>query len=272
MRFQENWRLALTLLRQVRAAGIGVTAVLADAECGDNSTLRDALHRADLAYAVGVSATLTVFPDACPCAPSRHAARPPAITAHVARRRRAPRPPGARGVVAGAAVADDPVAQCARRPGVARQARVAAARVTPAHAWRQRRLPPDVWWLAEQDRGATPRIKCYLVHLPATASLRALVQLAHQRWAIEQQYQELKDDLGLDHFEGRSLPGWERHVALAALAYTFLQVERQRPTSRSLTLPHVRAIIREVLTAHFFVTRPQYLKRMLKLQDVVLRT
>jgi hypothetical protein len=48
-------------------------------------------------------------------------------------------------------------------------------------------------------------------------------------------------------------------------------VERQRPASRSLTLPHVRAIIREVLTAHFFVTTPHYLKRMLKLQDVVLR-
>jgi hypothetical protein len=127
------------------------------------------------------------------------------------------------------------------------------------------------WLLAEQDAGATPRTKYYLIALPPTASLRALVQLAHQRWTIEQQYQELKDELGLDHFEGRSLPGWERHVALTALAYTFLQVERQRPASRALTLPHVRAIIREVLTAHFFVTRPHYLKRMLALQDVVLR-
>ena len=102
-------------------------------------------------------------------------------------------------------------------------------------------------------------------------SLRALVRLAHQRWAIEQQYQELKDELGLDRFEGRSLPGWERHVALTALAYSFLQIERQRSESRSLTLPRVRAIIREVLTAHFFVTQPHYLKRMLALQSVVLR-
>lgn len=128
-----------------------------------------------------------------------------------------------------------------------------------------------MWLLAEQDDGATPRTKYYLVHLSATASFRALVQLTHQRWAIEQPYQELKDELGLDHFEGRSLPGWERHVALTALAYTFLQVERQRPASRALTLPAVRAIIREVLTAHFFVTRPRYLKRMLALQSVVLR-
>ncbi|MGH7635327.1 MAG: hypothetical protein ACRENC_16445 [Gemmatimonadaceae bacterium] len=82
----------------------------------------------------------------------------------------------------------------------------------------------------------------------------------------------LKDELGLDHFEGRSLPGWERHVALTALAYTFLQVERQRPASRALTLPAVRATIREVLTAHFFViTRPHYLQRMLALQTVVQR-
>jgi SRSO17 transposase len=109
------------------------------------------------------------------------------------------------------------------------------------------------------------------VHLPATTALNDLVHLAHQRWAIEQQYQELKDELGFDHFEGRSLPGWQRHAALIAVAYTFLQVERQRRPARDLTLPRVRAIIQEVLTAHFFVTQPHYLTRMLKLQSVVLR-
>ncbi len=60
--FQEKWRLALTLLRQVRTSGIPVTAVLGDAEFGDNATLRRALHRAKLPYALGVSSTLTVFP------------------------------------------------------------------------------------------------------------------------------------------------------------------------------------------------------------------
>ena len=67
----------------------------------------------------------------------------------------------------------------------------------------------------------TQRTKSYLVDLPPTASLKALVALAHQRWAIEQQYQDLKDELGLDHFEGRSLPGWEKHVVLTALTCTF---------------------------------------------------
>ena len=61
MRFQEKWRLALTLLRQVRAAGFQITAVLGDAEFGDNATLRRALHRLKLPYALGISSTLTVF-------------------------------------------------------------------------------------------------------------------------------------------------------------------------------------------------------------------
>jgi SRSO17 transposase len=270
IRFQEKWRLALTLLRQVRAARIRVTAVLADAEFGDNSRLRDYLHRAGVPYAVGVSSTITVFRGT----PVLHAARP------ISRGRPRVRPTlpvGITPLAVHALAAAWPARQWRmirwrNQPGARQwQARFAAARVTPAHAWRQRRLPPEVWLLAEQDQGATPRTKYYFIDLPPTASLRALVQLAHQRWAIEQQYQELKDELGLDHFEGRSLPGWERHVVLTALAYSFLQIERQRPASRALTLPHVRAIIREVLTAHFFVTRPHYLKRMLKLQSVVLR-
>ena len=61
LRFQEKWRLALTLLRQVRASGMQITAVLGDAEFGDNSTLRQHLHRRGLDYALGISSTLTVF-------------------------------------------------------------------------------------------------------------------------------------------------------------------------------------------------------------------
>jgi SRSO17 transposase len=272
VRFQEKWRQALTLLRQVRAAGFRITAVLADAEFGDNFTLRTALHRAGLAYALGVSSTLSAFV-------GTPRLRPPATTAG-RKGRPQTRPTLPRGVTP-QSIATLVAAWPARQwrtiswnnasTGRRWRARFAAQRITPAHAWRQRRLAPEVWLLAERDEGATPRTKYHLVHLPATATLRALVRLAHQRWAIEQQYQELKDELGLDHFEGRSLPGWQRHVALTAVAYTFLQVERQRRASRDLTLPRVRAIIQEILTAHFFVTRPHYLQRMLKLQQVSLR-
>jgi SRSO17 transposase len=151
------------------------------------------------------------------------------------------------------------------------RARFCAVRVTPAHDWRERRLAPEVWLLCERELAHGDRHRYYLVDLPPTASLRALVSLAHQRWAIEQQYQELKTEIGLDHFEGRSLPGWQRHVVLTAIAYSFLQNERRRRGQTALTLPRVRAVIQEVLTAHFFMTQPHYLKWMLQLKDVKLQ-
>jgi SRSO17 transposase len=246
-----------------------LTAVVGDAEFGDNATLRRTLHRAQLPYALGVSANLKVFLDtpAASVAPSGPIGRPrtqlvlaPGIDATTAQAWAAAQPARAWRLVSWR--------NGANRPW---RARFLAHRVTPAHDWRERRLAPEVWLLCERDRGATPRTKYYLVHLPVTASLRELVQLAHQRWAIEQQYQELKDEIGLDHFEGRSLRGWEHHVVLTALTYSFLQGERrQRPRTR-LTLPHVRAVVQDVLTAHFFITQPNHLKWMLKLKDIDLR-
>jgi len=268
--FQEKWRLALTLLRQARTSGITVTAVLGDAEFGDNATLRRTLHRAKLPYALGVSSTLTVFPGT----PALIAPTPLAGKGRPRTRRHL-----AAGV-ASVAVSAFAVAQPAKawrivtwRNGANRpwRARFLARRVTPAHDWRERRVAPEVWLLCERDLGSTPRTKYYLVDLPATTSLKAVVHLAHQRWAIEQQYQELKDELGLDHFEGRSLPGWQRHVVLTALAYAWLQVERRRRGTRLPTLPIARAIITEILTAHFFVTHPHYLDTMLKLREISLR-
>jgi SRSO17 transposase len=272
VRFQEKWRHALTLFRQIRAAGFRITAVLADAEFGDNSVLRAAWHRAGIPYAVGISSKVGVF------VRPPTLVRPPAVPGRAGRQRTQPiLPPGHTPCSVATFVATWPAAAWRsitwRNTPTARAwtARFAARRVTPAHAWRRRHRAPEVWLLAERDRGTTPRTKYYFVHLPATASLRTLVRLTHQRWAIEQQYQELKDELGLDHFEGRSLPGWQRHAVLTAVAYTFLQVERQRRPSKDLTLPRVRVVFQEVLTAHLFVTRPHYLQRMLKLQQVSLR-
>src|SRR4051812_39654749 len=151
-------------------------------------------------------------------------------------------------------------------------ARFAAVRVTPAHEWRDRRLAPEVWLLCEQDLGATPRTKYFFVNLPATASVTQLVRLAHQRWAIEQQYQELKTELGLDHFEGRSYPGWHHHVVLTAVAYAFLQRERMRSrVDPPLTFPAIRVIVQEIFTALLLAQQPHYFKRIQELQQINLR-
>jgi len=267
---QPKWQLALTLLRQVRASGITVTAVLGDAEFGESATLRQALHRAHLPYALGVSSTLKLFvgtpatvPPPARAGTGRPRTRPtlaPGVIALDARTWAAAQPTRAWRVVAWRNGTQPPW-----------RARFCATRVTPAHDWRERRLAPEVWLLCERALGAGDRTKYYLVHLPATASLRTLVRLTHQRWAIEQQYQELKTELGLDHFEGRTLPGWQRHVVLTALAYAWLQTERRRRGARAPTLPVVRAVITEILTAHFFVTRPHYLQTMQKLAAIDLR-
>ncbi len=150
------------------------------------------------------------------------------------------------------------------------RARFCATRVTPAHDWRDRRLAPEVWLLCERALGASDRTKYYLVHLPATASLRTLVRLTHQRWAIEQQYQELKDELGLDHFEGRPCPGGSA-TSSSPRSPTPGCSANASDGARLPTLPVVRAVITEILTAHFFVTRPHYLRTMQKLAEIDLR-
>jgi SRSO17 transposase len=271
VRFEPKWRLALTLLRQVRAAGFTVTAVVGDAEFGDSAALRSTLHRAQLPYALGVSSDLKVFLGT----PALET--PPPLTGKGRPRTRRLLPTDTHGIEARAWAGTQPSRQwrlVSWRNGANPpwRARFCAVRVTPTHDWRaERRLAPEVWLLAERDLGPTPRTKYYLVDWPPTASLRTLVRLAHQRWAIEQQYQELKDEIGLDHFEGRSLPGWQRHVVLTAIAYSFLQSERRRRGQTRLTLPRVRAVIQEVLTAHFFMTQPRYMKWMLRLKEVEMR-
>jgi SRSO17 transposase len=268
--FRTKGQLALTLWRQVRAAGFEITAVVGDAEFGNNATLRRAFHRAHLPYALGVSSDLRVFLGTPRLVP------PPALTGKGRPRTRPQLPPDTTTIEARAWAATQPrrhwrLVSWRNGTNAPWRARFCATRVTPAHDWRERRLAPEVWLLCERDLGADPRTKYYLVHLPRTASLRALVRLAHQRWAIEQQYQELKDEIGLDHFEGRTWPGWERHVVLTAIAYSFLQSERRRRGQTSLTLPQVRAVMTEVLCAHFFITQPHYLDWMLKLKKVELR-
>jgi len=269
VKFQEKWRQALTLLRQIRASGVDVTAVVGDAEFGDSATLRRTLHRWRLPYAFGISSTVTVFRGT----PKLHAPAP-AVGRGRSRTRRV-LAPSVRAIAVSAWASRQPRRRwrtVSWRNGHNRpwRAQFVATRVTPAHDWRHRRLAPEVWLLCERGLGAKPRTKYYFVALPPKSSLKALVQLAHQRWAIEQQYEELKDELGLDHFEGRSYPGWNRHVVLTAVAYAWLQQERQRAGARAPTLPVVRAVIQEILTAHFFITQRGYLDTMLKLKDIEL--
>jgi SRSO17 transposase len=257
--FQEKWRLALTLVRRSRAAGFTLTAVVADAEYGDNSTVRQALHRLGLPYAVGISPTLTVF-RGTPTLRIDRTQPPP-------RNRREGWPDQEPVSVRTLSDAAPPRAwrrvQWRNGANPPWAADFVALRITPATDWRRRRLAPEIWLLCERGLGPTGRRKHYLVSLPASASLKQVVRLAHQRWAIEQHYQDFKTELGLDHFEGRSYPGWHHHIVISAVTFAFLQTERmRRRDGPTLTFPQARAFVQEIFTGLLFVSRPRYMQWM----------
>ena len=156
--FAPKWQLALTLLRQVRAAGFTVTAVVGDAEFGDNATLRRTLHRAKLPYALGVSADLKVF-----LGTPVLAAPLPVIGKGRPRTRR--QLPADLQTVEARAWAATQAPRAWRRVSWRNgtnpvwRARCCAVRVTPAHDWREaRRLAPDVWLLCERELAGGDRV------------------------------------------------------------------------------------------------------------------
>ncbi len=169
--FQEKWRLALTLLRRIRAASFGITAVLGDAEFGNNATLRRTLHRLHLPYALGICVDpdgLSRHPDGGRAAPKPGRRRPPSHL-QIADRQSTPRPYA----LIAAALPAKAWRRVTWRNGTNRPwaAHCAAVRVTPAHDWRTRRLTPrcgcssNATWAP--PRGSRPTSS----HLPATASL-----------------------------------------------------------------------------------------------------
>ena len=107
--------------------------------------------------------------------------------------------------------------------------RFAFVRVEPAQKLsKKEKHPPRQWLLIEWPRGEAEPTKYWFSNLPPQAGLARLVALAKIRWRIEQSYQQLKEELGLDHYEGRGFLGWQHHVTMSMLAYGFLLLETLR--------------------------------------------
>jgi SRSO17 transposase len=107
--------------------------------------------------------------------------------------------------------------------------RFASVRAQPAHKpAKGEKRPPRQWLLIEWPREEPEPTKYWLSNLPPQAGLARLVGLAKIRWRIEQSYQQLKEELGLDHYEGRGFLGWQHHVTMTMLAYGFLLLETLR--------------------------------------------
>ena len=89
-----------------------------------------------------------------------------------------------------------------------------------------------MWLLIEWPAGAKTPSKHWLSDLPEATPRRTLVRWAKSRWPIEMNYREMKEHVGLDHFEGRSWSGWHHHVTMAMLAFGFVLLERLRQANR----------------------------------------
>ena len=116
------------------------------------------------------------------------------------------------------------------------RSRFAAVRVRPAHRDYKRTQPhPEEWLLIEWPKKESEPTKYWLSTLPARTSLKCLVNMAKHRWIIERDYEELKQELGLGHFEGRGWRGFHHHATLCIAAYGFLVAERNRfsPSARA---------------------------------------
>jgi SRSO17 transposase len=223
--FRSKGELALELIDHLLGWGLKRQPLLADAGYGNSSGFRQGLEGRQLSYVVGVESSTAVWD------------RP---TERVQPRRRGgrgrPRRPYYRGQPQ--TVSDLAITLPAERWRTvtwrqgrrgAQRSRFAACRVQPAHGHVQDRpeLQP-LWLLIEWPAEAEAPTKYWFSNLPERISLRRLVRLAKLRWRVEQNYQQLKEEMGLDHYEGRGRQGWHHHVTLVCLAYAFLLLERER--------------------------------------------
>jgi SRSO17 transposase len=233
-RHQEKWRLALDMLDEVVGWGVPARPVLADAGYGDCAEFRQGLTERGLVYVLGVTHTATAHPAAAEpvTAPYSGNGRPP-MPAY-------PDPPSSLKALALAAGRRTARWVTWRRgthhgpgnPNAVMRSRFLALRVRPAARTIPRDLDrrlPECWLLAEWPPREPEPTDYWLSTLPAGIPLRRLVRLAKLRWRIEHDYRELKDGLGLDHYEGRSFDGWHRHVTLVSVAQALCTQLRRTP-------------------------------------------
>jgi len=239
--YRPKWRIALDEVDRVLAAGARFGWVLADAEYGRVAGFRAGLAERGLAFAVGILPVQQVYPaDVTLALPERRASGRP---------RKHPAPSAA-SLAAAELIEARPAAfrAVSWRTGTKGplKAEFAALRVRvadgPAIAG-GRHLPGAEAWLVGEHRASGEK-KYYLSDLPADAPLETLAALIKARWVCEQMHQQLKDELGLDHFEGRSWRGLHHHVLLCQLAFAFLQHLRlggKKGRDRARARPATRA-------------------------------
>jgi len=221
--FATKNEIALQQLETLLAEGAPRYCVLADAGYGVDQAFRQRLTDLGLPYVVGITSSVVVWPPGIEPLPPKHYSgkgRPPLVP----RRTRLRQPVSVKDLAH--ALPANAFQTISWRQGTNEtlSGRFAAVRVRHAGGnIGKARLHPEQWLLIEWPAGDADPLKYYLSTLPDDIALNDLVAQAHMRWRIERDYQDLKQELGLGHYEGR---GFHHHAALSIAAYGFLVTER----------------------------------------------
>lgn len=233
--FQTKPEIALEQMRRAVEQKVPVGVVLVDAGYGNGTPFRAGITALGLEYVAGIESSTTVWePGRLPLpVPSRKPGRgapPKRLQRNVDHQ-----PISVKQLAL--SLPSSAWKNIAWRDGSrdALRSRFAAVRVRPAHRDYKRTEPhPEEWLLIEWPKEEPEPTKYWLSTLPVKTSLKSLVKMAKHRWLIERDYEELKQELGLGHYEGRGWRGFHHHATLCIAAYGFLVSERNRfsPSAR----------------------------------------
>jgi len=226
--FRKKWQIALEEIDELLAEDLPPAPVVADAGYGDATEFREGLTHRGFSYALGIKSATSVWsPGQQPLPPKHYSGvgRPPTSL----RRDEEHRPVSVKALALSLPKRTWATVRWREGTKGTMRSRFAALRVRPAHRDELRTEPrPVEWLLVEWPHGAPEPTKYWLSTVPEDVELDTLVSLAKIRWRIERDYQELKDELGLDHYEGRGWRGFHHHGTLCIAAYCFLAAERGR--------------------------------------------
>jgi SRSO17 transposase len=227
VKFLTKPQIALEQIRAAKAAGVAIGIVLADAGYGNETAWREALSEMELEYCVGVQSVTTVWAAGAGLLPPKaknKIGRPPTRWQRVA----GATPLRVKGLAE--ALTANRWRTVVWREGSSTKlsSRFAALRVRAAHRDEEGLSAPrkEQWLLIEWPAGEAEPTKYWLSTVPAKSALVDLVKTAKMRWRIERDYQELKQEFGLSHYEGRGWRGFHHHATLCIAAYGFLLADR----------------------------------------------
>ena len=226
VRFATKTQIALHQLRTLLSEGAPRHCVLADAGYGVDTAFRQALSDMGLHYAVGVTSAVVVWPPGVePLPPETYSGkgRPPVTPRRTAQLQ----PMSVKALALSLPAQAFQTISWREGTNAPLTGRFAAVRVRHAGGNAGKAsLRPQEWLLIEWPVEQAEPVKYILSTLPESAALNDLVSCAYQRWRIERDYQDLKQDFGLGHYEGRGWRGFHHHASLSIAAYAFLMSER----------------------------------------------